>query len=223
MEPPFDLIQLGRRYVQGSSVPFGLGQTDRRQHLYIIGKTGTGKSSLLRNLIVQDILAGRGVGLIDPHGDLAESILDAIPPHRINDVVYFNPADTDHPIGLNILECPHNSHQYLVPSQVISIFRNLWPEFWGPRLEHILYAACASLVACGGQTILGIPRILTDTGYRERIIKRIDDLFLRSFWSGEFEKYSKEFASEAIAPVLNKVGRLTMSPLLRNIIGQPQI
>jgi hypothetical protein len=125
-------------------------------------------------------------------------------------------------MGLNILECPHDSHKHLVPSQVVSIFRNLWPEFWGPRLEHILYAACASLVACGGQTILGIPRILTDTEYRERIVKQIDDPFLHSFWSGEFEKYSKEFASEAIAPVLNKVGRLTMSPLLRNIIGQPQ-
>lgn len=222
MEPARDSVHIGNRYVHGNPVPFGLRQIDRRQHVYLIGKTGTGKSSLLRNLIVQDILAGRGIGLIDPHGDLAESILDTIPAWRTKDVVYFNPADTEYPVGLNLLECFHESQEHLVSSQVASIFRNMWPEFWGPRLEHILHAASATLAACGGQTILGIPRLLTDASFRNGIVKRIKDPFLRSFWHDEFEKYSKDFASEAIAPVLNKVGRLAMSSMIRNIIGQPK-
>jgi hypothetical protein len=222
MELPPGSVHIGNRYLHGESAFFGLHPSDRRQHLYCIGKTGTGKSTLLRNLIVQDILAGHGVGLIDPHGDLAEAVLEAIPSWRTDDVVYFNPTDTEHPMGLNILECTHFTHEHLVPSQVTSIFRAMWPEFWGPRLEHILHAVCASLVTCGGQTVLGIHRMLTDSKFREQVVKRIDDPFLRSFWEGEFDKYSSEFASEAIAPVLNKVGRLAMSPMLRNIIGQPQ-
>jgi len=222
MELPPESVELGSRYIHGEPARFGLYATDRRQHLYLIGKTGTGKSTLLRNLIVQDILAGRAVGLIDPHGDLVEAVLEAIPSWRTNDVVYFNPTDGEHPMGLNILECTHPTHEHLIPSQVTSIFRAMWPEFWGPRLEHILHAVCSSLVMCGGQTVLGVHRILTDEGFRKEVVSRIDDPFLRSFWEGEFDKYSSEFASEAIAPVLNKVGRLAMSPMLRNIIGQPQ-
>ena len=222
MKLPPGSVHLGHRYVGGEPAPFGLDIPDRRQHLYLIGKTGTGKSTLLRNLIVQDILEGRGVGLIDPHGDLAESVLDVIPSWRTEDVVYFNPADTAYPVGLNLLECTNTSHEELIPSQVTSIFRSMWPEFWGPRLEHILHAVSATLVMHGGQTVLGIHRILTDSSYRENMVSHIKDPFLRSFWHGEFDQYSNEFASEAIAPVLNKVGRLAMSPMLRNIIGQPQ-
>jgi len=172
-------------------------------------------------MIVQDILAGRGVGLIDPHGDLAESILDAIPSWRTDDVVYFNPKDTDYPIGLNILECKEGQRN-LVPSHVSGMFRDLYPEFWGPRLEYILSASCASLVSYGGQTLLGIHRLLTDPVFRDRVVKQIKDPFLLSFWRGEFDNYNKGFATEAIAPILNKVGRFSMSPLLRNIIGQPK-
>ena len=215
-------IEIGQRSFYGIPQSFGLGVSDRRHHLYCIGKTGTGKSTMLRNLILQDILAGNGVGVVDPHGDLAESLLDSIPSWRIEDVVYFNPADTENPIGLNLLECPNDIEEHLIPSQMTSIFRSMWPDAWGPRLEHILYATCASLVSYGGQTVLGIHRMLTDSEFRGRVVKQLDDPFLRSFWEDEFGNYSANFSSEAIAPVLNKVGRLIMSPILRNIIGQPK-
>lgn len=215
-------IHIGFRYAHGNALPFHLKGIDRRQHLYLIGKTGTGKSTLLRNLIIQDILAGRGVALIDPHGDLAESVLDLIPSSRSEDVVYFNPSDEAYPVGLNVLECNTLGQEHLIPSNVVSIFKNIWPEFWGPRLEHTLTAACASLVAAGGQTILGVNRILTDVSFREKVLRRVHDPFLISFWRNEFDTYSARFASEAIAPILNKIGKLVMSPLLRNILGQPQ-
>jgi hypothetical protein len=215
-------IDLGFRFQHGHQVPFSLLDADRRQHVYVIGKTGTGKSTLLCNMIVQDILAGRGVGVIDPHGDLAEAVLDAIPPWRTEDVVYFDPSDTEYPIGLNLMESASALHEHLIPSQITSIFRNLWPDFWGPRLEHVLAASCASLVSYGGQTMLGISRILVDAGYREDVIGRITDNFLRAFWRGEFDTYSRHFSTESTAPILNKVGRLVMSPILRNIVGQPK-
>lgn len=217
----FEKLELGHRFAQGRLLPIHLKERDRRQHLYIIGQTGTGKSTLLRNLVMQDILAGRGIALLDPHGDLAESIIDLIPSWRREDVVYFNPADEEHPIGLNILECDSKGQERLIPSNVVSIFKNIWPEFWGPRLEHTLTAACASLVECGDQTVLGINRILTDSTYREYILDRVADPFLVSFWRNEFDTYTSRFASEAIAPILNKIGKLVMSPLLRNILGQP--
>ena len=222
MTLPSKPIEIGYRFFHGVSQPFFLETSDRRQHLYCIGKTGTGKSTLLRNLIVQDILAGNGIGLIDPHGDLAESILDSIPSWRVEDVVYFNPADTANPVGLNILEKSSGANEDIIPSQVTSIFRSMWPDAWGPRLEHILYATCASLVAYGGQSVLGIHRILIDSEFRGKIVGQLKDPFLRSFWEDEFANYSANFTSEAIAPVLNKVGRLIMSPVMRNIIGQPK-
>ena len=141
-------------------MPFGISPVDRRQHLYAIGKTGTGKTTLLRNLICQDILEGKGVGVIDPHGDLAEEILDCIPSWRADDVVYFNPADADFPIGFNLLSSASEERRYLEASAVVGAFKHLWRESWGPRLEYILYASVAALMECENVSLLGIPRML---------------------------------------------------------------
>ena len=202
--------------------PCGLTQADRRQHLYCIGKTGTGKSTLLRNLIVQDFAAGRGVALLDPHGDLAKELLDCIPPERNYRVVYFNPADLAHPIGFNVLEQVAPDMRPVVAAGVVSAFKHIWRHSWGARLEHILYNSIAALLDTPGSTLLGVPKLLTNERYRARIVARINDPVVRSFWENEFAGYTKGFLTEAISPILNKVGQFLSSPVIRNIVGQPK-
>ena len=216
MEP----IIFGIRDSWSQEVPFGLPQNDRRQHLYMIGKSGTGKTTLLRNLILQDIEAGNGVAVIDPHGDLATEILDYIPQHRIEDVAYFNPADLEYPVGFNLLEYIPSDERHLVASGIVSAFRSIWPEFWGPRLEYILYAAVAALLDCENVSLLGVQRMLSDDRYRAWVVKQVKDPQVRSFWVNEFENFDERFLREAVAPIQNKVGQLLMSPHLRNILGQ---
>lgn len=213
-------LQIGDREVWGGRQPFGLSHADRRQHSYVVGKTGTGKSTLLRNMILQDIEAGEGVGLIDPHGDLALDLLDHIPPHRTRDVIYFNPADREFPIGLNLLRTVPDDRRDLVASGLVSAFKNVWSESWGPRLEYILYGCIAALAAVENATLLGAQRMLTDKWYREWVVGQVDDPMVRSFWENEFSGYDKRLLSEAVAPLQNKIGQLVMSPLIRNIVGQ---
>jgi hypothetical protein len=213
-------IVLGVREQWGRESPFAFSHHDRRHHLYAIGKTGTGKTTLLRNLILQDIAAGHGVGVIDPHGDLTNDILDHIPRNRIEDVAYFNPADMEHPVGFNLLGCTPPEERHLVTSGIVSTFKAIWPDFWGPRLEYILYAAVAALLDCDNVSLLGVQRMLSDGRYRAWVVKQIKDPMVRSFWVNEFEGYNKTFMLEAIAPIQNKVGQLLMSPHVRNILGQ---
>jgi hypothetical protein len=213
-------IILGVRDGWGQELPFVLSPHDRRHHLYAIGKSGTGKTTLLRNLILQDIEAGRGVGIIDPHGDLANDLLDHIPRHRIEDVVYFNPADMEYPVGFNLLGNTPPDERHLVASGIVSAFKAIWLDFWGPRLEYILYAAVAALLDCDNVSLLGVQRMLSDGRYRAWVVKQIKDPMVRSFWVNEFEGYDKKFLHEAIAPIQNKVGKLLMSPHVRNILGQ---
>jgi len=213
-------ITLGMRDGWGDKVPILLSLRDRRQHLYTIGKSGSGKTTLLRNLILQDIAAGRGVGVIDPHGDLASDLLDLIPRHRFEDVVYFNPADVEHPVSLNLLRSVTADERHLVASGVVSVFRGIWHEFWGPRLEYILYAAVASLLECENVSLLGLQRILSDTRYRAWIVKQVKDPIVRRFWQHEFAQYNTRLLQEAVAPIQNKVGQLLMAPPLRNVLGQ---
>jgi Type IV secretion-system coupling protein DNA-binding domain len=216
---------MGKHIVVGASDKWGykrplfLSHEDRRQHLYCIGKSGTGKTTLLRNLIVQDIEAGHGVGVIDPHGDLAAELLDCIPRHRIEDTVYFNPSDAEFPVGLNPLSA-RGGNRHLVASGVVEVFRSLWPQFFGPRMEYILYAAVAALLECENVSLLGLQRMLSDARYRAWVVRQVEDPMVRSFWVNEFENYGERFLQEAIAPVQNKIGRLVMSPHLRNILGQ---
>lgn len=204
--------------------PFGLSIEDRRRHLYAIGKSGSGKSTLLRNLIVQDIEAGRGLMLLDPHGDLAEEVLDYIPPWRFADVIYVSPADLSHPVGFNLLERVAPDDRPLVASNIVSTFKHIWGESWGPRLEYVLYNTVAALLdfplARGGVSLLGVPRMFTDPAYRARIVREIQDARVRSFWEQEFAGYSPQFASEVVSPIQNKVGALLAAPAVRNMLGQ---
>jgi energy-coupling factor transporter ATP-binding protein EcfA2 len=211
-------IIMGLRERWGQLHPFGISPEDLRQHLYIIGKSGSGKTTLLRNLILQLIDAGEGVGLIDPHGDLALDILDHIPKHRIEDVVYLDPADEEFPIGMNVLRT--SGPQHLVVSGIVGAVKSIWADSWGPRLEYILYAALAALIECDNVSLLGVQRMLSDSRYRYWVVKQVRDPMVRWFWLNEFENYDKRLLSEAVSPVQNKIGQLLMAPQLRNMLGQ---
>jgi energy-coupling factor transporter ATP-binding protein EcfA2 len=213
-------ISIGERQGWGNPQPFGISAADQRQHIYIIGKTGSGKTTLLRNLIVQHIALGHGVGLIDPHGDLAEEILHHIPPGRADHLCYFNPGDLEFPIGLNLLANVAPDDRHLVASGIVSAFKGIWRDSWGPRLEYILYNAVSALLDCKNVTLLGVNRMLTDERFREKIIRQIKDPFIRSFWADEYAAYDDRFKREAIAPIQNKVGQFLLNPVIRNILGQ---
>jgi len=213
-------IIIGEREVWGATVPVGISASDQRQHIYIIGKTGSGKSTLLRNLIIQHVALGHGVGLIDPHGDLAEELLHHIPPKRANELVYFNPGDLEFPIGLNVLANVPPDSRHLVASGVVSAFKGIWRDSWGPRLEYILYNAVSALLDCRNATLLGVNRMLTDDAFRAKVARQIKDPFIRAFWDREYAGYDERFKREAIAPIQNKIGQFLMNPVVRNILGQ---
>jgi len=215
-----DFFILGDRHGWGEPTPFGLSAADHRHHLYIIGKTGSGKTTLLHNLIVQHLAAGHGVGVIDPHGDLAEGLLNHIPRSRAGDLVYFNPGDLEFPIGLNLLAQVPPDERHLAASGIVSACKAIWHDSWGPRLEYILYNAVAALMDCPNTSLLGVNRLLTDPRYRAWVIRQIKDPFIRSFWADEFEGYEPRFQREAIAPIQNKLGQFLLNPVIRNILGQ---
>jgi len=222
LEPRNDepLIIIGEREGWGDLRPFGISAQDQRQHIYIIGKTGSGKTTLLRNLIIQHIAYGHGVGVIDPHGDLAEELLHHISPARADHLVYFNPGDLEFPIGLNVLANVAPDNRHLVASGVVSAFKGIWRDSWGPRLEYILYNAVSALLDCRNATLLGVNRMLTDYRFRAKVIRQIKDPFIRAFWADEYESYDERFRREAIAPIQNKIGQFLMNPVVRNIFGQ---
>jgi hypothetical protein len=213
-------ITIGERDGWGNPQPFGISTADQRQHIYIIGKTGSGKTTLLLNLISQHIALGHGVGLIDPHGDLAEEILRHIPPHRADHLVYFNPGDIEFPIGLNLLANIAPDDRHLVASGIVGAFKGIWRDSWGPRMEYILYNAVAALLDCQNATLLGVNRLLTDDKFRASVIRQVKDPFIRAFWVEEYAGYDERFKREAIAPIQNKLGQFLLNPVVRNILGQ---
>jgi energy-coupling factor transporter ATP-binding protein EcfA2 len=215
-----ELITIGKREGWGDPQPFGISSVDARQHVYIIGKTGSGKTTLLRNLILQHIELGHGVGLIDPHADLAEELLNHIPPRRADHLVYFNPGDINFPIGLNLLANVEPDDRHLVASGIVSAFKGIWRDSWGPRLEYILYNAVSALLDCRDATLLGVNRLLTDDRFRAQVIRQIEDPFIRAFWAEEYAGYDMRFKREAIAPIQNKLGQFLLNPVVRNILGQ---
>ncbi len=200
--------------------PFGIKPDDRRRHMYVVGKTGMGKSTLLENMIVQDVRRGEGLAVIDPHGDLVEKVLRFIPARRVNDVVYVNPADLEFPVAFNVLESADPRRHHLVASGLIAVFKKIWSDFWGPRLEYILRSTILALLAYGRATLLGVPRMYVDREFRAKVVARVTDPVVGTFWTEEFERYAQQFRNEAVAPIQNKIGQFLAAPLIRNIIGQ---
>jgi len=201
---------------------FGIKTDDRRRHLYVIGKTGVGKTTLLENMAIADIRAGNGLAIVDPHGEFADKMLDFIPKSRVNDVIYFNPGDLDFPIALNVIEKVAPEQRHLIASGLVGVFKKIWADSWGPRLEYLLRNAILALLEYPNSTLLGIMRILVDKNYRKKVIEKVQDPVVRSFWIEEFQKYPDRFLAEAVAPIQNKVGQFLTSPLVRNIVGQTQ-
>jgi hypothetical protein len=202
----------------GSGVAFS--REERERHVYIVGKSGSGKTTALFNLAMQDIYAGEGVAVIDPHGDLAEAIIDAMPPERTHEVCYLNVGDVEFPVGFNPLSSIPPERQALAASGVVSAFKHLWRDSWGPRLEHFLYNGVAALLTSPHPSLIDLPRLYTDEPFRDRVVARVTDPAIGQFWRQEFPSYDGHFQAEASAPILNKVGQIAASPVLRNILGQ---
>ena len=203
-------------------VSFGMKKgEDRRRHVYILGKSGTGKSTLLANMAINDIRHGEGMALVDPHGDTAEHLLDYIPSDRINDVAYLDPSVVGKSFHLNPLYVKNPAYSELVASGIVSIFSKLYGNSWGPRLEYILRNTLLTLVGKPGATLLDVPRLLTNKPFREEYLSAVQDPVLHNFWHDEYDKYSEKFQSEAISPILNKVGQFITSPTIRDIISHP--
>jgi type IV secretory pathway TraG/TraD family ATPase VirD4 len=197
---------------------FGIKQGDRQSHVYVIGKTGAGKSTLLETLITQDILSGRGVCVIDPHGDLAERLIAAVPSWRSSDLVYLNAPDASQPYGYNPLRRVHSSRIPLAVSGLLEAFKKLWNEAWGVRMEHVLRNTLFALIEAGDATLPDILRMLTEDRFRAEVIRKVKNEQVRQFFAVEFKGYNPRYRQEMIAPIQNKVGAFLADPLLRRIL-----
>jgi hypothetical protein len=215
-----DITPIGVTNFRSTNQQFGIKDADRLGHIYVIGKTGVGKSTLLQNMAISDIERGNGLAVIDPHGDIAEGLLDYIPQHRINDVIYFDAADTANPIAYNPLHGVHPNHHHLVVSGLISTFRKIWSDSWGPRLEYVLRLSLLTLLTHPNATLLDLQPLLTSSEFRSHVLSYVRNGLVLAFWKGEFDKYTNGFRTEAIAPILNKMGVFAASEPLRNILGQ---
>jgi hypothetical protein len=217
-----DVTLIGKTNFRLQRDEYGILPDDRRRHVYIIGKTGMGKSTLLENMIYSDIMAGKGVAVIDPHGDLAEAVMQFVPKHRTNDVILFDPADREFPVAFNLLEGKNPEQRGLVASGLIGVIKKLNIDSWGPRLEHFLRNTVLALVEAPDTTMLGITRMLVDKEYRHKILHYVEDPMVRSFWETEFNALAPQKLAEAIGPIQNKVGQFLSTPVIRNIVGQPK-
>ncbi len=230
LEPPMNIPKstgdsvtvFGETDYRDIKVEFGLKKKDRQRHFYLLGKTGTGKSTLFKNMFISDVLAGEGVCFVDPHGDTVEELLEYIPPNRIDDVVYFNPTDVNNPVGFNMLELKDKSQRDLIADGVVEVFKKQFGDSWGPRLQYILTNTIATALEAQGTTLLAIIRLLVDSNYRKFILKQVDDPILYKFWVEEFSQMSQNnrLLTESVSPIQNKVGRFISSAVIRNIIGQ---
>ena len=215
-----DVTYLGLTTYRDKNQLFGIKRKDRRQHVYLLGKSGTGKSVLMFNMIIQNIQNGEGVCMVDPHGENVEAVLSAIPRHRMKDVIYFNPADTEYHIGFNVLELIDPQYKHLVASGLMGIFTKIWANAWSARMEYILNNTILALLDTPGTTLLGIPRMLVDKDYRQKIISNLKDPVIKAFWVHEYEAWQDKFRNEAIAPIQNKVGQFLSTSIIRNVVGQ---
>lgn len=218
---PEQITFFAKTDARGQSVPFGIKAKDRSRHVYVIGKTGMGKSTLLENMAVQDIKNGNGLAFIDPHGQTAETLLNYIPEERKEDVLYFAPFDTDNPVSFNVMEDVGPDRRHLVVSGLMSVFKKIWVDAWSARMEYILSNTLLALLEYPDSTLLGVNRMLSDKVYRRKVIDNISDPAVKSFWVDEFLQYNERYMQEAGDAIKNKIGQFTSNPLIRNIIGQP--
>ncbi len=217
-----DINFFGKAEYKNKDSIFGIKTVDRRKHVYIIGKTGAGKSTLIANMAIDDIRRDRGIGIIDPHGDLSETILEYIPKRRINDVIYLEPFDTERPFALNVLEVKNKTHRDLVASGIVSIFYKIYGDSWGPRLEYILRNTILTLLEIPNSTLADALPLLADPKFRKKNLVHVKDPVLYDFWTQEFDKMTDKLRVEAISPIQNKIGQFVSSKMIRNIIGHPK-
>ena len=218
---PEQITFFAKTDARGQEVPFGIKAKDRQRHMYVIGKTGMGKSTLLENMAAQDIMNGEGMAFIDPHGSAAETLLEYVPEHRVDDVVYFAPFDLEHPVSFNVMEDVGPDKRHLVVSGLMSTFKKIWVDAWSARMEYILTNALLALIEYPDTTLLSVNRLFVDKEYRNRVVDYVKDPAVKSFWTDEFANYTDRFAAEALPAIQNKIGQFTGNPLIRNIIGQP--
>lgn len=222
MENPEQITYFAETDARNKRIPFGIKAKDRSRHMYVIGKTGMGKSTLLENLAVQDLKNGNGVCFIDPHGKTADLLLEYVPKERIKDVLYFAPFDTDFPISFNVMEDVGYDKRHLVVSGLMSSFKKIWQDAWSARMEYILANTLLALLEYPDSTLLSVNKMLSDKNFRQKVVDNITDASVKSFWVDEFAKYTERFAAEATPAIQNKIGQFTSNPLIRNIVGQPK-
>lgn len=222
MDNPEQITYFGQTDARNRRLTFGIKAKDRTKHVYVIGKTGMGKSTLLENMAVQDIRNGNGFAFIDPHGSAIDTLLEYIPKERINDVVYFAPFDMGHPISFNVMEDVGYDKRHLVVSGLMSTFKKIWQDAWSARMEYILGNTLLALLEYPDATLLEVNKMLADKEFRNKVVANVTDPAVKSFWVDEFAKYTDKFAAEATPAIQNKIGQFTANPLIRNIIGQPK-
>ena len=222
MDNPERVTYFAATDARGKRIPFGIKAKDRERHMYVIGKTGMGKSTLLENMAIQDIRNGEGLAFIDPHGSAVDKLLDYIPEERVKDVIYFAPFDLEQPIAFNVMEDVGYDKRHLVVSGLMATFKKIWLDAWSARMEYILSNTLLALLEYPGATLLGVNRMYTDKVYRKKVVENIKDPLVKDFWVKEFATYTDRYTQEATPAIQNKIGQFTSNPLIRNIIGQPK-
>lgn len=215
-----NITPIGITNFRNRNIPFGIKDKDRLGHIYVIGKTGTGKSTLLLNMAISDLRRGNGLAVIDPHGDIATGLMTHIPKSRTKELIYINPGDMEQIVSFNPLYDVHPDFYHLVASGIIGTLKKIWAESWGPRMEHILRFTLLALLEYPNATLLDIQPFLTDNGFRSHVLAFTKNEATIAFWVNEFGKYSPHLKAEAVAPILNKVGLFSSSTPLRNMFGK---
>ncbi|HET8581155.1 MAG TPA: type IV secretion system DNA-binding domain-containing protein [Candidatus Paceibacterota bacterium] len=219
---PSRVTYFAATHTRGKARAFGIRAIDRLKHMYVIGKTGVGKSTMLENMAIQDIQNGEGLIFIDPHGSTAEKLLDFIPEERVKDVIYFDPSDTDFPLAFNIMEDVGFDQRHNVVSGLMGVFERLWADAWSARMQYILQNTLLALLEYPDSTLIDVNRMLINKEFRNDVVAHVTDQIVKSFWTEEFANYGDRYTQEATPAIQNKVGQLVSNPLVRNIIGQPR-